>query len=239
MAKSKSYTIAGHTFSTQRALEETVRVHLDFHPLDEPFIDAFLAAVINDLDERIQSSGQLACGAFQRLSVERQEECGMEPRPGPLLLAQFEPSGRWLPVSAYPWRRRPRDHTPEVALALKTLLTFYMGDESSYHHERCDECGLRGPGNGLVWQPISPTWDELSQACLALMTPEEIAGRWGFNRFDPKRDDLARLLPAAHPAIRYLLVTGLSARWAWVCSTHAAAAVPPSLGFSLSGRAIR
>jgi hypothetical protein len=234
VSRAKAYVVYGREFPTQRALEETVRVHLDFHPLDELFIDAFLAAVLNELDQRIIDSGQHANGAFERLSVEEQEARGLEPRPGPLLLAQFEPSGQFLPVSAYPWRRRPRDHRAEVAAALKELLDLYLPQPEP--RDCCSECGSRDrlqafyPDGGL---------DQLLDECLDRFTLEEVETRLGFNRFDPKRDNLLMLLPAAHRGVRDLLIDGEQLDRGWRCPVHAVAEVPASLAFSLSGRAIR
>lgn len=216
MSRRIEYQVNGRLYPTQVALEAEIRDTLGAQNLDEPFTSAFLAAVLNTLDERIRASGQQATGAFERLSIEEQERRGLEPRPGPLLMAEFEPSGKWLPCSAFPWRRRPRDYRDEIKEALRELLALYLPRPGP--STRCAEC--------FSVRDLQPWWDEgvrerIAEECLDLMTPEEVAGRFGFNRFSIERDNLAMLLPAAHPAVRHLLQS--HAKYEWRCRLHAQA----------------
>lgn len=224
MSRPKSYTVAGQHFATQAALESAVRVALAGHPMNAPFYDAFLAAVINELNDQVRAAGQVATGRFEHLDVFEQERRGLE---GDLyyrnvLLALFEPSGRWLPVSVYPWRRRQRSHHRDIEEALRRILADYLPEP--WDRERCavPNCPVRG---GVVFTHTAPTWKEIADGCLSLVTPDELESRFGYNRYDPERCELYRLIPAAHPAIRHLIVSHSAAKWKWLCAEHHRAAV--------------
>lgn len=234
MGRSKSYTVAGQHFSKQGDLEAAVKAHLNSHPLNTRFHDAFLAAVINELHPDVRAAGQRTTGEFEYLDFNEQLRRGMDSayryRGGKVVITYFEPLGDWRDVTVYPWRGQG-NHRRDVKAALREKIAPYLPKPQAW--DKCADPGCQATGADLEYQHVTPTFDELAEQCLGLMTEAEIAGRFGYSKFVDGRDELAHCIPTNHRAFRHLLAAHQGNAWQWLCAYHhrnvAAAAGPSQL----------
>lgn len=221
MGRSKPYTVAGRAFRSQADLEACVKRHLHRHPLDTPFEDEFLAAVVNELHPSVVGSGQQSTGRFQFLGHAEQVRRGMDTaarfRGGPLLMAWFEPLGAWRPATVYPWRRGD-DPAQAVKRALRQKSATLI--PSPTPSDRCARDGCTATGFALEYEHVAPTFAEIADECLILMTPAEIASLFGYSKFTPGRDELVNCIPDDHPSIVHLRWRHQGNRWEWLCALH-------------------
>jgi len=221
MGRGKSYTIAGVTYPKQADLEAAVKLALNSHPMNMPFEDAFLAAVINAEHHEVREAGQRATGRFEYLDFGEQLRRGMDTaeryRGGSKVMGYFEPLGDWRDVTVYPWRGRG-NHRGDLKRALREISTEFLPHPmltDFCHWSGCGESGAR-----LEYHHVDPTFDAIAEEAMALMTPEEIEGRFGYRKFEAGKDEISRLIPRDHPAILHLIEAHVGSVFEWLCAKH-------------------
>jgi hypothetical protein len=221
MRQCKRYVINGQVFETQRALELAVRARLNSHPLNEEFHDEFLAAVINELHANVRAAGQRATGRFQYLDWLEQYRRGMESarrhRGGKLMMGFFHPLGEWRDVSVYPWKAESNSRTA-IKKALREKINQHLPRPSQ--SDRCTRQPCSARGFDLEYEHVRPTFNEIAEECLLLMSDEEIATRFGYSKFSPGLGELCDLLDDEHPAVRRLYELHSVNEWEWLCAHH-------------------
>ncbi len=221
MGRSKPYRVAGQAFRSQADLQAAVHAALWSHPFNTEFRDDFMAAVINALNAECQAAGQRASGRFEFLDHWEQHRRGLRAveyhRGGPLLRGWIEPLNQWVAISAYPWRKTT-DPAQHLKLALRKKIAPYLPSPTAA--DRCARADGRPHSDRLEYQHVAPTFDVIARECLARMTADEIAARFGYSPFVPGRDVLAELLPDEHAAVRHLHARHQDNVWEWLCSGH-------------------
>lgn len=219
MARGKAYTVAGREFERQGDLDAEVKAHLNSHPLNTEFEDAFLAAVVNEHHPKVIAAGQHVV-RFQYLDFGEQLRRGMDSakrhRGGKLVMGYFEPLGDWRDVTVYPWRiGSPRG---DIKAALREKIARFLPRPVA--SDRCERNGCTARGANLEYQHIKPTFDEIAEQCLALMSDEEISTKFGYSKFESGKDDTCDLIPDDHPAVQLLLKLHVFNDWEWLCAYH-------------------
>jgi hypothetical protein len=215
----KPYTVAGRHFPRQGDLDAAIKAALNQHPRNVEFTDEFLAAVINELHPDVLAAGQKV-ERFQYLTWDEQLRRNMPTaggyRGGGIVLGWFEPLGRWEDVTVYPHRQASRDSDLRQALRIK--INPYLPRPTLRDH--CDIPTCPVTGYGLEYEHANPTFKQIVDACLALMTEEERATRFGYNKFDPARRTIEDCIPDTHPAVRLLFEGHTNNQWMWLCKFH-------------------
>lgn len=208
------------TFTSRAALEREIKVRLA-QPNDVIFRDALLEAVVNTMHPEVAEAGQKTTGQFRFLSGSTQERAGMPTakrfRYGRMLTAYFVPIGGWWDVSAYPWRR-PKP-AAEIGAALREIANQNVVPKPD-PDDRCAVPDCSGPWSALEYDHVTPTWREIAAAALRLCTQEEIATRFGYQKFVAGVYTVADCIPPAHPGIRYVLDAHRTNQWRWCCRFH-------------------
>lgn len=221
MGRGKSYVVAGLHFSRQGDLDAAVKAHLNRHPLNKPFRDDFLAAVINELHPDVIAAGQQSTGEFEYLDYSEQVRRGMTSalrfRGGKVVITRFEPLGEWRDVTVYPWRRSD-DPRQDIKRALREKLAPYL--PKPQRTDRCARAGCAASGAELEYEYIAPTFDTMADACLVFVSADELATKFGYSKFRRGCDELAYCIPLAHPAFQELLALHRSNQWEWLCAYH-------------------
>lgn len=216
----KQYTVAGRMFSTQSALENEVKRCLNSHPVNTVFGDLFLREVINTLHESVREAGQHCTGVFEYLDFGEQARRGYDTaerhRGGKILRCWFEPLGDWRDVTVYPWRKSSPQN--EVKKALRQKIAFHLPHPTQ--HDFCNRDGCTARGRDVEYEHISPTFDEIANECLGLMSEAEIESKFGYSKFIPGRDELVHCIPDDHPAVQRLIELHKNNRWEWLCAAH-------------------
>lgn len=217
----KRYEVAGRIFERQGDLEAAVKEHLNSHPLNTEFEDSFLAAVINEHHDGVRAAGQQVTGRFQYLDFSEQERRGLVTaklfRGGKIVLGFFVPLNAWRDVTVYPWRGAGNPKR-DIKDALRSKIA-----RSLPHPQWDDRCARQpcpGRGGDLEYQHLVPTFDEVAEECLALMSEQEIVTRFGYSKFVPGREELRDLIPDTHPAIVRLVERHQMNIWEWLCAYH-------------------
>jgi hypothetical protein len=220
MGRTKSYTVAGRHFATQRDLDAAIKEALNSHPRDTPFEDTFLAAVINELHPEVRAARQRVT-AFQYLSYGEQLRRGLATaqqfRGGNIMLGWFEPADEWTDVTVYP-HRKPTDPRRLFHMALRAKIAPHLPHPGA--DDRCAEAGCTASGVQLEYEHAEPTFLAIASACMEVFTEEEIAGRFGHNKFLPGKRNLVDCIPDVHPAIARLRELHQDNRWMWLCKLH-------------------
>lgn len=218
--RAKAYRLGDMEFKRQRDLEEEVKRHLNAQPLNREFHDDFLALVVNELHDEVKAAGQRSTGRFIYLDFEEQVRRGMPTaarfRGGKLLMTYFEPLGDWRDVTVYPWRKP--DPKREIKAALREIIAPYLPRPTVKDACAVSGCGARG--FDLEYEHVDPTFDAIAEACLSLMSEEEIRTRFGYNKFAPGALTVADFIPRDHPAVRCLVEAHGRNKWVWLCKRH-------------------
>jgi hypothetical protein len=210
----RPYIVQGVAYTSLDALAAELSRRRDRHALDAVFDDAVIAEVINTMHPEIVTSAQTAL-RFRKRSMETlpswiRAQCPAVWR----FEAFFVPLQRWQDVSAYPWRK------PSVIADLKIALRAIFREHCRPKiAEACaiDDCGR---AEFLEFDHIEPSFNEISNECIGLMTPDEIETKFGYDQFDPERMTLAAFIPLEHPAVMHMIATHRIGRFQWLCPEH-------------------
>ena len=198
-----------------------MKAALNCHPRNVPFVDPFLAAVINAEHDEVRAAGQRATGAFDTLDYRGQLRRGMDTaeryRGGGVVIGFFQPLGEWRDVTVYPWRGRG-NFRGDVKRALREIAAVYQPHPQAW--DRCARAGCAVTGAGLEYHHVAPEFDCIAEECLARMTDAQIEERFGYSKFVPGRDELSRLIPRDHPAVVHLEEAHRANQWEWLCKAH-------------------
>ncbi len=221
MSQGKRYEVAGLVFPTQSSLEAEIHRRLFSQPLNQEFEDQFMATVINTYHQEVIAAGQHTTGLFRFLDFREQTRRGLDSatrhRGGKLLMSFFDPLGDWRDCTAYPWRgqRNPRR---DIKNALREKINEYLPRPKST--DRCARQPCTATGSALEYQHIDPTFNEIAEACMELMTEAEIETRFGYSKFKTGFGDVCDLLPPLHPAVKRLIDLHIFNDWEWLCAYH-------------------
>ena len=217
-----SYDLAGRHFATQTELERTVKEHLKICPRNTPFRSLLLEAIVNELHPEVLASPHRSTGKFRILTWQEQERMGMDTakqfRGGVLVETYFEPLGRWQDVTVYPWRQTSHKVAIKNALRLKVNMMglIPLPDNDA----RCAETGCTYAGFDLEYHHLSPTFDEMVNKAMEMVTPEEIDTRFGYDKFAEGKCSEADFIPDDHPAVLMLREMHQDNEWVWLCPFH-------------------
>lgn len=221
MGRSKSYTVAGRSFTTQGALESETRRALNSHPMNVEFLDPFLMAVVNELHHEVIAAGQRVV-RFRYLDFAEQQRQGRDTaerfRGGNLLEGFFEPINEWRDVTVYPWRRPSAEIEVKIALREKAAAFIPHPTDS----DRCAIDGCDATGSALEYDHVAPTFDQMARECIGrCTTQEEVETRFGYSKFSPSRPvTVADCIPSDHPCVAMLREMHARNEWRWVCARH-------------------
>ena len=216
----KQYTVNGKLYRTQSELENTIKKELNSYPLNIEFYSEFLASVINEHHHEVIEEQQRSSGRFLYLDYMEQVRRGMDTasrwRGGKLLMTFFEPLGEWRDVTVYPWRRTTNEN--EIKRALREKIAPHIprpGEGDKYSHPECS-----AKGSLLEYEHASPTFDEIANECIKLMSKEEIDARFGYKKFAPNTVTNSDFIPDDHPAVKRLIELHQTNSWVWLCKYH-------------------
>lgn len=216
-----SYNIAGVYFPTQNALEEAVRKRVQAEPLDKVFQSRLLRDVVNELHPDVAGSPNRSDGRFQKLSFESQSAHGIETsvqyRGGYLMFTYFIPIEMWHDVTVFPWRGK-RNAKAKIVTALRTKAKLLQPLPRPW--DVCAITGCKSPGEHLEYHHISPTFKEISAACLEVATQEEKDSLFGYSKFKLGMHVLADFISDDHPIILKLKELHSGNEWQWLCQEH-------------------
>ena len=215
----KTYDLAGQYFTTQKALEATVKEIIRGLQMDTVFKNDLLREIVNTLHQDVKDSGQRSTGEFEFVSWQEQEARGLAYskmfRGGPVMMTRFEPLGEWRDVTVYPWRRQKPKAAISAALRVKatSVLPFpppdarcsYPGCSANYH---------------LHYHHVAPTFEQILEECLPLVSTEEMESLFGYSKFAPGVFDVSDCIPNDHPAVLRLIELHKTNEWAWLCEYH-------------------
>lgn len=221
MSQGKRYEVAGLVFPTQSSLETEIKRRLNSHPINREFEDQFMAAVVNAYHPEVIAAGQRTTGLFQYLDfgeqVRRNLDSATRHRGGKLLMSFFDPLSDWRDCTVYPWRGQG-NHRRDIKNALREKINQFLP-----HPKLTDRCARQpcdATGAQLEYQHIEPTFNEIAEACMELMTEQEIETRFGYSKFKAGFGDVCNLLPPLHPAVKRLLDLHIFNEWEWLCAYH-------------------
>lgn len=220
MGRSKQYTVAGQHFAKQGDLEAAVKKALNSHPLNAEFKDDFLAAVVNELHDEVIAAGQKVV-SFGYLDYAEQVRCEMPTarrfRGGNVLMGHFMPLDEWRDVTVYPWRKSV-DNRVEIKRALRDIINSLLPQPEPT--DRCAFKGCTACGKNVEYEHVNPTFDVIAEECLTLVSEDELATRFGYQKFKPGTYTVADFIPKEHPAVQRLLDLHQNNRWVWLCAYH-------------------
>lgn len=231
----KAYDFDGWHFDTQTELESSIKAHLGTVPKNRRFRDELLLAVVNHLHPDVRSAGQTAV-ALEYLDYQEQRLRNMVTadlyRGGPVIMGFFEPLHEWRDVTVYPWRRS--SGRTEVKQAFRAIIGPHLPKPKPHH--RCVMPGCGADWQSLEYQHVAPTFNEIAEQCLALCTEDEIAIRFGYNKFQSRASvfSIADVIPATHPAVIELLRLHRGSQWAWLCPEHHRGVIAPQLRLEMA-----
>ncbi len=218
----KLYTVAGRLFHTQTALEQEIKFHLAHAMRDTVFVDILFRDIVNGYHPEVIAAGQKSDGRFEYLSyneqVRRQMRSAVAYRGGPLMTAYFEPLGEWRDVTVYPWRNPgPRG---EVRAALRAKSSAFIPSPTDF--DLCSAPGCAATGFQLQYHHVTPTFAAIVTRALTLVSEEEVAGRFGYQKFIPGAwsCDVSDFIPDDHPAVQSLAQAHKANKWCWLCRDH-------------------
>jgi hypothetical protein len=209
------YSVQGQTFTSQSRLAAEISRRREQHDINVEFEDPVIAEVINSMHPEVRRSPHRAV-RFPKRSMDTlawwiREQCPASWR----FEAYFVPLARWQDVTAYPWRKRGSPIT-DLKCALRAIFREHCRPRIA------EACGVDGCGRAerLEFDHIEPSFDEIAQECIGLMTAEEIATKFDYDQFDPHRMTLAAFIPRQHPAVVHMIATHRVGRFQWLCREH-------------------
>lgn len=206
----RPYFVQGQSFSNLGTLAEAVGLRRIEYGQDVEFEDPFIAEVVNTMHPDVVRRGYTAIRfrdtswSFQPPAV-RAQLAGFN-----VFMGYFLPISRWQDISTYPWRRGGPTADLKAALRAKWAML------AKPRPTALDVCTC-GSGESLEYDHVSPTFDEIAVACLAFMTAEERATRFGYDKFCPDTISVSDFIPDDHPAVRRLLAQHQQNLWQWLC----------------------
>lgn len=223
MGRAKPYDLAGVHFESQTALEKAVKEYLrNTAPKDHVFKSRFLRDIVNTLHPGVIAAGQRSTGEFEFLTHHEQVRRNLPfadmYRGGPVMTTFFEPLHDWRDVTVYPWRKHTASPRTEIAGALRIKIAANLPVPSQ--SDRCAIPGCFVTGFGLRYHHIRPSFAEIVDECLELMTEEEISTMFGYSKFLPGINCVADCIPDDHPAVIHLYEAHDGNEWAWLCDRH-------------------
>ena len=211
----RPYVVAGQTFASRRALAAEISRRRDQHAIGVEFDDDLIRDIINRWHPDVVRAGQTAVRFRKRsmntLPREIRAQCAATWR----FEAFFVPLGRWTDVTAYPWRNGGSP-IADLKVALRAIFREHCRPKIA------EACAIESCGRAerLEFDHIEPSFDEIASECIGLMTPEEIATKFNYDQFCPRRMSLAAFIPRAHPAVVHMIVTHRIGRFQWLCPEH-------------------
>lgn len=214
------YDVNGIHYPSQAALERDVKAHIKAAPRDRVFHDDFLKAIVNTLHDEVIETGEHSSGDFELLTWNEQSFRGMRTavdyRGGELMTSFFERCRRWESVTVYPWRRA--SNRQQVIEALRAKMSPFIPKPTTRNHCAIGGCDARW--HDLQYHHEKPTFAEMVEQAMLLISEQEIATRFGYNKFTPGTNSVADFIPAYHPAIIYLIKAHQTSIWKWLCPLH-------------------
>lgn len=188
-------------------------------PLDAIVLEPFLAAVINEHHAAVRAAGQRSSGHFQYLTQDTMSlefpRLAERWRGGKALFCYLTPMNHWRPVTVYPWRKvTPATHAKQI---LRAKIAPYMPRRDGSQSCAVSGCGERW---GLECDHLTPTFDEIAEECIKLITPDELASSWRRRQYSFEDIDPVDSIPNSHPAIQRLFELHGSAQLQWLCPEH-------------------
>ena len=213
------YIVAGQPFEGRKDLEREIKRHVHSLPLNIMTKEPFLAAVINEHHGRLREAGQKASGYFWYvtggLMAEEFPTLAQRWRGGRALLCYLTPMNHWRPVTVYPWRRsNPKAHAKGI---LRGKIAPYLPQ-----HAPNEVCAV--PGCGATWglqcDHVSPTFNEIADECLKLISLDALEAEWQRRKYLFEDDDPVDIIPDSHPVIQKLFELHKKAELRWLCPEH-------------------
>jgi len=215
-----AYTVAGRTFPTQASLETEIKFHLAHALRDTVFIDALFRDIVNTYHPEVVAAGQRSDGRFEYLTWHERARRGMQTardyRGGGVIMTYFEPLGEWRDVTVYPWRRpKPKQ---DIIRALRAKAAAFV--PSPGPRDCCAHSGCLVRGAGLTYHHVSPTFAEMAESAFLLVSQQEHAARFGYDKFAKGTFSIADFISNDHPAVLYLEAAHRHNDWQWLCTEH-------------------
>ncbi len=219
----KQYDLAGVHFESQSALERAVKEYLrDTAPKDRVFKSRFLRDIVNTLHPAVIAESQRSTGEFEFLTYYEQVRRNLPYadlyRGGPVMITFFEPLHDWRDVTVYPWRKRTKNPRTEIAEALRAKIAATLPVPTP--KDRCATPGCSVTGFGLRYHHVEPSFAQIAEECLEMMTEEEIRTLFGYGKFLPGIYCVADCIPDDHPAVVHLFQAHEHNEWIWLCDRH-------------------
>ena len=215
---------AKYNFESKTALEGAVRGHLiwirEHGLINQEFDSDFLQAVINGLHQDVIDAGLRCTGKFKLLDYFEQRRQGLATatyfRGGQLMTGFFAPINEWHDVTVYPWKKTTKDLKNDGFRLLSSKFIPSPTDQ-----DQCSVAGCSERGYALEYHHIRPTFDEISNRCVDLCTPEDIETSFGYRKFQrPGVTSIADVIPLDHPVAVYLKNVHRDNQWSWLCKSH-------------------
>ena len=218
----KTYDLAGQYFTTQKALEATVKEIIRSLQMDTVFRNDLLREIVNTLHPEVMQSGQQSDGRFEYLSwreqVRRKLPYAEMYRGGPVMTSFFVPLGDWRDVTVYPWRKNIYEPRTQLVAALRVKAAPMQPRPTL--SDKCAYPGCRANGYALHYHHLAPTFAEMVDECMALISNKEQSTLFGYSKFAPGILEVSDCIPDNHPAIARLKKLHESNSWIWLCHQH-------------------
>jgi len=219
-----TYDIAGVHFASQTELAKRVKEELAKRPRDVVFLSRFFRDIVNQHHPEVIAAGQESTGEFEILTWGEQERRGMKTarkfRGGIVVRSRFMPLDQWQDVTVYPWRRGT--FRGACAEALREKMNQRLPSPTDLDKCAVTRCPQRG--RRLEYHHITPTFATMFAQVWPLITEEERATRFEYNKFKKGAVSLEDFIPDDHPAILALAALHESNTWQWLCRQHHVAA---------------
>ena len=223
MSRAIAYDLAGKHFESRAALERAVKEYLrETAPKDQVFKSRFLRDIVNTLHPSVIASEQRSTGEFEFVTHHEQVRRSLPYadmyRGGPVMMTYFEPLHDWRDVTVYPWRSNTHNPKAEIIIGLRIKIANRLPAPGG--GDRCATPGCFVTGYGLRYHHIDPSFAQIAEECLALMTEEEIGTMFGYSKFLPGINCVADCMPDSHAAVQRLYELHDGNKWAWLCDAH-------------------
>ena len=166
------------------------------------------------------ASGQRSTGEFLYLTYGEQLRRGMptaeDYRGGKVLITKFTPLDDWRDCTVYPWRKGSNEGIVKRALRIRSNAFL----PSPRPTDCCAVPRCQAGYINLQYHHIKPTFDDIVDQAILLVTPEEIVCLFGYNKFLKGTYNVADFIPDIHPVLEFLYQAHRGNEFAWLCPMH-------------------
>lgn len=209
------YVVRGESFSSLEKLKKRVQEIRHSYPDNVEYYDPFLAEIVDTMHPSVVRNGyritRFRNTPKHLLPPSLQEQ--LLPSYPWLMMGLFEPIHQWQDVTLYPWLSK--GVSQHIKEALRKIWEMRLRPAPTWD----DSCARCGRVDQLQYDHIVPSFNEIADACLKVVTQEERDTLFGYDKFEAGTMSLADFIlrDAARPVLLLLQESHRNNVWQWLC----------------------